>query len=376
MSESQTPLFPDSLKRFFSIVDRSILDLAQNPQRSIFFVMVLTIFLYGVRFVSTDYFVISKSPFTPFADAPYTQDAILLPLSAYYFGFNHSYVQFAVYTICAYIVALLAIYVLGYKRFRLETLFFLALTLTFSSAGLECFFWPGMPDAFTVLFSVIAVFSNSVPVLFLAALLGVSNHPLFLFIGTALIILRLASQEKEFKVLHALAILFGMIAGYGLVQMFLAYNNIHIQPTRFQLMFDEDISFWLESKVLEAPLSLFSLYQGLWFILPVCFLYGFNRKKHYYIVFLILQFAAGVLTLFTLDTTRVFGLLTIGTILHAVAFTYKSIEEEYIQSIRWLFIAIFAAAIFLPHYVIMSGKPFIPPSSTLPYLIFAQIIGK
>ncbi len=376
MNEPQKPLFPDSFQRFFSAFDRFVLNLAEKPVQSIFFVMALIFFLYSVSSAPTDYYTISQSPFKPFTGAPYTQDSILLPVSAYYFGFNHSQLQFNFYTICAYMLALGAIYILGYKRFRSETLFFLALSLALSPASLNSFFWPGMPDSFTILFSVIAVFSNSIPILFLAALLGVSNHSQFLFVGIALIILRLASQEKEFKALQALAILFGMIAGYGLVQAFLSYNHINIQPNRFQLMFEQDIFFWLESKILEAPLSLYSLYQGLWFILPVCFLYGFDRKKRYYIVFLILQLAAGAVTLFMLDTTRIFSLLTIGTILHAVAFTYNSIEKEYIQSMRWLFTAIFIGAIFLPHYLMMSGQPYIPPTSIIPYLIFTQILGR
>lgn len=317
----------------------------------------------------------SQAPFEPYAGVSYVQDSIFLPLSAYYLGLNQSQIHFDLYTICAYLLALVSIYIFGYRHSKPETLFFLALTLAFSPASLDAISWPGMPDSFTILFSVIAVFSNSVPVLFLTALLGVLNHPMFLFIGIALVNLRLVSQEKGFKVLHALAITSGIIAGYGIAQAFLSYNQIDIQSNRFQLMFEQDVSYWLESKFIEAPLSLFSFYQGLWFILPVCFLYGFSRKKPYYIVFLILQFAAGVVTLFVLDTTRIFSLLTIGTILHAVAITYNSIEKEYVQSMRWLFTAIFIGAIFLPRYLIMSGQMYIPPTSLIPYLIFSLLLG-
>jgi hypothetical protein len=376
MDESPKPLFPDSLKHLFGVFDRFVLNLAEKPLNSILLIGIFAFFLYGFYAAPTDYFKVSQAPFEPYTGAPYIQDSILLPVSAYYLGLNHSQSQFDLYTICIYMLALVSIYIFGYRRFRLEILFFLALSLAFSPASLSSFIWPGIPDSFTILFSVIAVFSNSIPILFLTALLGVLNHPQFLFIGIALIILRLTSQEKNFKVLHALAILFGMIAGYGIVQAFLSYNHIHIQTNRFQLMFEQDLSFWLESKIVEAPLSLFSLYQGLWFILPVCFLYGFSRKKSYYVVFLLLQCAAGAVTLFVLDTTRIFSLLTIGTILHAVAFTYNSIENEYIQSMRWLFTIIFIGAIFLPHYVILSGQPYIPQISLIPYLIFSLILGK
>ena len=376
MDESQIPLFPDNIKRFFSTLDRFVLKLAEKPQQNFFFVIIFIFLLYGISFAPTNYFTLSQSPFTPFIGAPYTQDSILLPLSAYYLGLNHSQVQFNFYTIFVYVLACAAVYFWGYKHFRSETVFFLALVLAFSPASLDCFFWPGMPDSFTILFSVILVFSNSIPILFLAAALGVSNHPLFLFVGIALLILRFVSQEKGFKIFNALAILFGMLAGYAAVQIFLSSNHINIEHNRLQLMFEQDIFYWIESKIVEAPLSLFSLYQGLWFILPICFLYGFYRKKRYYIVFLILQLAAGLLTLFTLDTTRIFSLLTLGTILHLVAFTYNTIEKEYVQSLRWLFIAIFIGAIFLPHYLMINGESYIPPSSINPYFIFAQIFGR
>jgi hypothetical protein len=376
MDEAQKPLFPDSIKHLFNAFDRFILSLAGKPLNSIFFILILVFFIYGFRSAPTDYFKISQSPFEPYMRAPYVQDSILLPVSAYYLGFNHSQSQFDFYSICAYMLALVSIYIFGYKRFRLEILFFLALALAFSPASFNSFSWPGMPDSFTILFSVIAVFSNSIPILFLAALLGILNHPQFLLIGIALISLRLAAQEKDFKIPHALAITLGLIVGYGIAQAFLSYNHINIQPNRFQLMFAQDLSFWVESKFIEAPLGLFSLYQGLWFILAVCFLYGFSHKKTYYIVFLILQFAAGVVTLFVLDTTRIFSLLTIGTILHAVAFTYNSIEKEYVQSMRWLFTAIFVGTMFLPRYLMMSGQMYIPPTSLIPYLIFSLILGK
>jgi|GEM_PF-2641863 len=375
MDEPQTPLFPDNLKRLFGVFDRFVLILAEKPRNSLVFVLALIFVLYGFRSTQTDYFKIAQSPFEPYNGAPYVQDSIFLPLSAYYLGLNKSQFQFDFYTICAYLLALALIYIFGHKKFRPELTLFLALTLAISPASLVSLSWPGMPDAFTILFSVIAVFSNSIPSLFLAALLGVSNHPQFMMIGAALGILRLAAREKDFKIAHALALFLGIIAGYAIVQAFLSYHQIQIQPTRLQAMFENDLSFWLESKLIEAPLSLFSLYLGLWFMLPVCVLYGFQHNKPYYIIFLVLQIAAGAVTLFVLDTTRIFSLITIGTILHAVAFTYSSIEEENHPSMRWLLTAVFIAAIFLPHYVIMSGQMYMPPTSLIPYMIISLFLG-
>lgn len=373
MDELQLPLFPDRIRQVLNGLDRFILRLAGKPQNSFFLVLLLIFFVNGFRSSETDYFHLSQSPFEPYWGAAYVQDSIFLPLSAYYLGLNQSQIQFDTYTVCAFILALLVVYIFGYRRFRPELPLFLGLTLAASPVSLVAFAWPGMPDAFTVLFSVIVVFSNSIIILFFAALLGVSNHPQFVFIAIAIGILRLAAREKDFKVLHAVALTLGIIMGFGLVQAFLSYHQIHIEPSRIQLIFEEDLSFWLESKIIEAPLGLFSLYRGLWFVLPVCLLYGFSRNKPYYITFLGLQFAAAGLTLFVLDTTRIFSLLTIGTILHGVAFTYNSIEKEYRQSMRWLLAVLFIAAMFLPNYVMIMGQMYTAPTSLIPYFIFSLI---
>lgn len=373
MNELQPPLFPDQIRQVLSALDRFILRLADKPHNSFFFVLLLIFFVNGFRSSETDYFHLSQSPFEQYWGAAYVQDSIFLPLSAYYLGLNQSQIQFDIYTVCAFILALVFVYIFGHRRYRPELPLFLGLTLAASPVSLVAFAWPGMPDAFTVLFSAIAVFSNSIIILFFAALLGVSNHPQFLFIAIAIGILRLAAREKDFKALHAVALILGTITGVGLVQAFLSYHQIRIEPSRLQLIFEEDLSFWLESKIIEAPLGLFSLYRGLWFVLPICLLYGFSRNKPYYITFLGLQFAAAGLTLFVLDTTRIFSLLTIGTILHGVAFTYNSIEKEYRESMRWLLAILFIAAMFLPNYVMIMGQMYTAPTSLIPYFIFSLI---
>lgn len=376
MNEAQIPMFPASMARFLSALDRIVMGAAGKPQNSFALVLLLLFAVNGFRSTETNYFFISQSPFEPFWGAKYVQDSIFLPVSAYYLGLNRTQIQFDLYSLSAYLAALLFIFIWGYRKFRLETPLFLGWTLAISPVSLAVFAWPGMPDAFTVLFSVLVVFLSSSPILFLAGLLGVTNHPMFVFIALSLGILRLAAREKDFKLVHVAALMLGALAGFGLTQAFLSYYQIHIEPNRLQLMFEQGISYWLEAKLIELPLSLFSLYRGLWFVVPVCLLYGWPRNKPYYIAFLALQFAAAGLTFFVLDTTRVFSLLTIGMILHGVAFTLNSTKNEYRASLRWLLTPIFSASVFLPNYLMMMGQMYMPPTAVLPYLIFSAFLGQ
>ena len=269
----------------------------------------------------------------------------LLPLSAYWLGLANSQAAFELYTAIAFLLAFFAIFYFASRNLR-EAALFGALTLALSPASLTCLLWLGLPDQFIVLFSAILAFAAWPPALFVVTFLGVANHPLFLFVSLSLAGLRFFAGQKEFNWRQILSIVLGAFSGYISVQAFLSYYQIQIGVTRLGLMFEHDIIDWFLVKAIEAPLSIFSLYNGLWFVLAACVLYGFPRRKSYYSVFLILQFGAAVITFFTYDTTRIFSLLTIGAVIHCVVFTYQlAVQNRHDIIFRRLMIVLFLAAI-------------------------------
>jgi hypothetical protein len=263
------------------------------------------------------------------------------------------------------------------RRSSGEAALFGALTLALSPASLSCMIWLGHPDQFTALFTGILAFAAWPPALFATAFLGVANHPMFLYISLGLIGLRLVSGQKDFGWRQVFAVALGLFLGYVSVQAFLAYYQIRIDVTRVGLMFQNDVSDWLLHKAIEAPLSIFSFYNGLWFVLAACVLYGLPKRKIYYSVFLIVQFGALILTLFTYDTTRIFSLLTIGTVIHCVAYTYQlAVQEGQDVIFRRLVTALFLATIFLPHYLIWSGDLLYPRIYKFPALLVNLFFGR
>ena len=377
MEDSPQPFLSTNIARLFELADRFLLFLARKPLYAVFFTIFLTLGLYGFGSnPAQDYFNMAGNPFQPYSRAPHFQDSLLLPLSAHWLGLANSQAAFELYTAIAFLLAFFAIFYFARRDLR-EAALFGALTLALSPASLTCLLWLGLPDQFIVLFSAILAFAVWPPALFVVTFLGVANHPLFLFVSLTLAGLRFFSGQKEFNWRQILSILLGAFSGYIFVQAFLSYYQIQIGVTRLGLMFQHDIIDWFLVKAIEAPLSIFSLYNGLWFVLAACVLYGFPRRKAYYSVFLIVQFGAAVITFFTYDTTRIFSLLTIGAVIHCVVFTYQlAVQNRHEIIFRRLMIVLFLAAIFLPHYLVWAGDLLYPRTYKLPGLLVNLLWGR
>jgi hypothetical protein len=189
--------------------------------------------------------------------------------------------------------------------------------------------------------------------------------------------LRFFAGQKDFNWRQILSIALGAFLGYISVQAFLSYYQIQIGVTRLGLMFQHDLVDWILVKAIEAPLSVFSLYNGLWFVLASCVLYGFSRRRTYYSVFLVLQIGAAVITFFTYDTTRIFSLLTIGAVIHCVVFTYQlAVQRGHEVIFRRLLTVLFLAAIFLPHYLVWAGDLLYPRTYKIPGLLVNLFWGR
>ena len=379
MEESSSqPLFSGRGRKWFDSLDRFVIFMSQHPYHAIFFAIILSFVLYGINSnPGQDYLAIARDPFVLYERAPHFQDSLFLPLTAHFLGLTDSAYEFELYTTVAFALAFFAIFYLASQNFSNEAALWGILTLTLSPASLICLIWMGLPDPFTVLFSGVLAFAGSIPILLLVAFLGVANHPQFLFISIAIVALRLSAREKHFRLRQVFSIGLGALAGYLAVQVFLNHYGVRIESTRLELMFQHDILDWLLVKALEAPMSIYSLYGGLWFVLALCFFYGFGLNKAYYLTLGILQLAAGALTFFTYDTTRIFALLTIGMLIHCVVFTYQlAIQRGHESIFRRVLIVLALVSIFLPHYIIWAGEMLFPRTYKIPALLVNIFFGR
>lgn len=366
----QPSLFPHTV-RWFKLADRFLLFLAHQPAWALFLTISLTLGLYGFgSYPAQDYFYIAQQPFQLYPLAPHFQDSLLLPLSAFWLGLTKSQAAFEIYTAIAFLLTFGVVFYFVRRSSPIAAVL-AAFTLALSPASLTCLLWLGVPDQFTVLFAALLAFATWPPLLFLVTFLGVTNHPLFLFVALSLAGLRFFANPKAFNWRSVLAILLGAFSGYGAVRAFLAYYQLQGGATRLGLLLQPDLAERLLVKAIEAPLSLFSLYNGLWFLLAACLIYGFPKRKLYYSLFLMLQFGAALLTLFVIDTTRIFSLLTIGMLLHCLVFTYQlAVEHRQEVPFRWLLLVLLLVTLFLPHYLVWSGELLYPSAYKFPGLVF------
>jgi hypothetical protein len=185
----------------------------------------------------------------------------------------------------------------------------------------------GTPDGLTVLLTIPFLFTHSGLLMFVLAILGVTNHPTFIVAVIEILILRMLANDN-IKVRHILSTVTGVIIGYGLVKLFLAGNAIDV-ISRFDFMQGKTMDFWAKMNAHNLPISMFSLFNIHWLILPVCLIMFFNKDRRFYFLVLLTLLINYGITFFTLDTTRVFILISWAVLFECIFHSYKLAISDY-----------------------------------------------
>ena len=181
--------------------------------------------------------------------------------------------------------------------------------------------WLGTPDGLTVLLTVPFIFAQSSVLVFFLAFLGAVNHPIFIFAALETLVLRWAARD-HINIKHLFSALIATGLGYGTVKFFLYTNGIEI-VSRMDFMQLKTIGEWIKMNMGVLPATLFSLLNIQWLILFVCLIMFYKEdKKFYSLISAVLLINYGI-TFFTLDTTRVFSLLSWAVLLICILQSYK-----------------------------------------------------
>ena len=186
--------------------------------------------------------------------------------------------------------------------------------------------WLGTPDGLTLALTIPFLFTRSSVLLSLLSALGAANHPAFMIAALEILILRWVAKE-EIKLQHILASAFGIALGYGLVRAFLTINQIEV-VSRLDFMLLKDADEWLKLNALNFPMSITSLFNIQWLVILLCLVMVFKRDRIFYSLVVGFLLANYGLTFFTLDTTRIFSLLSWGVMFTCVFHSYKLTGEE------------------------------------------------
>jgi len=316
---------------------------------------------------------LSQNPFVTRTDIHfnnYWQETILLPLIAYYSHLN-TRMTFSILCFSLLAIAYALFANLTAKKFGATPAFLFTTVLMTSPLTTVILAWLGTPDGLTLALMIPFLFTTSLPLIFLLAVLGTTNHIVFLIAVIEILTLRWLAREN-IKWTHVVSAITGGAAGYLLVKVFLTYHQIQI-ISRFGFIFTKDLNTWFNLNLINLPLTLFSLFNIQWLILAVCLIMFFNRDRRYYFgMLMILLFNYGI-SFFTLDTTRIFSLLSWGILIHILFHSHQLGEKsgDPAQQAQFLkaVMVIGLISLFTPRYFSWIGE-----IHTTPFLGFIEQI--
>ena len=326
----------------------------------------LSIVFYGLG-VYGDYFILSKNPFITDVERSIFQDSIFLPILAYIFNINGNIISFIFFCMFVLLMAYFLFAFLPRKDFGDYAGALSLMILALHPMMPIQFNYIGLVDGITILFSALLMFVHSPFGLVIIALFGVLNHPQMLIISVMIAVLRFSRGNERFRLIHIVSIIGGLVIGYIIVQIFLLYFGIDIPVSRLMMMVKPGIQHWLGLRVNELPLSVFTLYGGILVIVFICVYYGYKSRPLFYLMFLLIQVVSIVLVFFTLDPTRVFGLLTLPSVVLCVLYTldFAKLRIMDYSHLVIIFLIILVTTYFVPKYYAWEGDIFLYRSSEL-----------
>ncbi|HEY5728430.1 MAG TPA: hypothetical protein VIS72_00150 [Anaerolineales bacterium] len=296
-------------------------------------VFLVVILINGIGVVPEEpYQRLAENPFITRTDIHfnnYWQENPLLPVIAFYLGLS-SPGTFNFLCLAIITGAFLLFALLSSRRWGSAPALIFATLLITSPLTTVLLTWLGTPDGLTVALTVPFLFTGSSLLVFFLSLLGATSHPAFMIAVVEILALRWAARESvKFK--HILTTGIGLAAGYGLTRRFLMVNQIEV-VSRLDFMLLKDLGEWMKMNALNFPMSIFSLFNIHWLALPLCLVMFFRKDRVFYSLVLVLLLVNYGFTFFTLDTTRIFSLLSWGILFICIFHSYKlSLNEQEIQ---------------------------------------------
>ena len=266
---------------------------------------------------------VSENPFVTRTDIHfnnYFQETLLLPLVAYFLRLT----SLPKFNLLCYVIIALGYAIFTHYTYRRWGAF---LALAFSTLLITgplttiLFTWLGIPDGLTMALLIPLLFTNSAFPIFLLATLGAMNHVVFLIAAIEIIALRWVSRDG-LRFYHIASIIAGGFTGIFLVKAFLTFNQIEV-ASRLDFIFTKSIWDWAKLNAAHFPLSLFSLFNVQWLAIIICFSMFFKWDKRFYVSVSGILFFNYVVTFFSLDTTRIFAILSMGIFMICLFHSYK-----------------------------------------------------
>lgn len=220
--------------------------------------------------------------------------------------------------------------------------------------------WFGMVDGLTVASTAVLLFSRSTVAMAPASLVLMLNHTSAPLIALPLLILRILSGDSVVSLRHFCVVAISLLIGKILLISFL---GVDIESaSRLGFIFHVPLSHWVRINITHLPLIVYSMFFALW--IPIIFMVVlfFNDNRRFYGCYLLFLAGFYCVTLVTLDTTRVYAMLSWGPTLCCLMHTWDKTAERTIRNT--VFRACVVASAFLgwclPRLFVYDGKVYAP----------------
>jgi hypothetical protein len=356
------------LSEFLDTLKKKISQLAEKYFWLLFcIVLLIVVLINGVSLVPPEhYYRLAQNPFVTRTDISldnYWQESILLPLFTYYTHLN-SKAAFHLFCVVIIILSFSLFALLSKRRYGKSLSLLFTTLLILSSLTTVLLSWVGMPDNITVLLTVPLFFTNSLLWFFVLSILGMTNHVVFAFVVMEILTLRWVAREKALNHWHFLVTILGLSVGYFVVNAFLAFNGINIL-NRIDFMSRYGLDSWAAWNTNYFPMTLFSLLNSQWLILAVCFIMFFNKDRRFFAAVFFFLVVNYLITFFTLDTTRVFALLSWGIVFESIFHSYhlarKESNDKYEKELSSALLLVAFLSIIVPRYYAFEGEIVLSP---------------
>lgn len=292
-------------------------------------VFLVVIFINGIGIVPEEpYRRLAENPFITRTDIHfnnYWQENPLLPVITFYLGLASSK-AFAVLCFGIITGAFILFAWLSSRHWgSVPAMIFSTLLIT-SPLTTVILSWLGTPDGLNVALTVPFLFTHSSLLVFFLSTLGAINHPTFMIAVIEILALRWAARDG-IKLKHIIVSGIGLFTGYGLTRLFLSTNQIEV-VSRVNFILLRDLGEWIKMNGLNLPITMSSLFNIHWLILLLCLVMFFKEDKLFYslvVATLVINYG---FTFFTLDTTRIFSLLSWGVLFVCIFHSFNLVRKR------------------------------------------------
>jgi len=307
---------------------------------------------------------VSKNPFINiYSQSPadqYNYDSLVIPWVAYASGLNRSPFLFACLNV-TFIVAAISVLLNGVRRkWGIDFAKITILILGLDPVSATLLTWIGSYDSMTfILQSILFLTGNWGGALVLGILGGLNHFPIALFSGTYFICFRGAFLRHNKTKGTLLFYWAGLGIGYAALKIYQYHYHLNISYDRFGAAERLGLKPLARMILTNWLATAFSFYNVLWMAVLCIVFFLYRRNARAFWCFVAGNCTFVLLAVVTLDTTRVFALLSWPMLAWGVLaiFSYSKSQglECYLKT-RAFLCAILIAGLVIPRVLVWEGR--------------------